>query len=329
MLMCRLRTITCFFLVLFFVSAATLFGQGNLGTITGSVKDSSGAMVPGATVVAKNLATNSQYKTQTTSSGDYTVVSLPPGQYSLTVDQHGFKTYAQIGITVQVGQTQRQDVTLEVGATTQSVEVRADATMLKTDSTEGSTVYNVGRLDELPLNFTGVGLIRNPLEFANLAPGAVNDGWLQLRVNGMPSYSFKITLDGQDQTDKCDPRLLDESQPSLDAINEFALVSDNFSAEFGQISGGLFNLTTKSGTNQLHGAAYDYLANSMLNAETPFTHQKSATHQNDFGFNVGGPVVIPKLSSKRYRMGRASWEPIRWGDQSMTAPSMIPPPPGL
>jgi hypothetical protein len=283
------------------------FAQSDRGTITGTVTDQTGAAVPSATVVLKSDATGADYKSVTTQAGDYTVPSLPAGVYHLTVAVPGFKTYHQDGITAEVAQTARVDVRLEVGAASESVQVHADADLLQTDSSAAQTTIDNDRLLSMPLYFgsgQGGGAIRNPLTFATLVPGAdyqtaSTEG---VRVNGFPTQSFTILIEGQDATNGLTAQDADITQPAMEAVQEFTLQSSNFAAEFGQVSGGLFNFTTKSGTNQYHGSMFDYFTNSVLNAGVPFTINTTGTglalptvHKNDYGASVGGPVRIPKL----------------------------------
>ena len=140
----------------------------------------------------------------------------------------------------------------------ESVQVTADAPLLKTETAEQSTTISGDRINALPLNFAiGAGAVRNPLTFVQLSPGASIGGWNDIRVNGAPGNTFRIIFEGQDTTSALNPRVSDESQPSVEAIQEFTLQTSNFSAEFGQVSGGLFNFTSRSGTNQFHGSAYE------------------------------------------------------------------------
>jgi hypothetical protein len=287
------------------VSIAATFAQSDRGTINGTITDPADAVVPGATVVARNVETAAQYQTVTTPTGNYTISSLPVGVYGVTVEAPGFKRFTQQGVTVEVAQTARVDIALQVGAASESVTVSADATLLKTESAEQSTTMDADRINALPLNFanTQTGAIRNPLAFVTVSPGA----WYQpgsqdtIRVNGLPTTSFKIMLDGQDATNALTQATTNHNQPSVEAVSEFTLQTSNFAAEFGQVSGGLFNFTAKSGSNQFHGSAYDYFVNEDLNAGNPFTNSgnghlvRPPAKKNDFGGTFGGPVVIPKV----------------------------------
>ncbi len=290
------------------IGLAVLHAQSDRATLTGTVSDQTGALVPAAPIVVTNTGTGVQFRTQTTETGNYTIPSLPVGTYDLVVEMQGFRRYQQTGIRVQVAVTARIDVILQVGSTAEEITVVADAPLLKSESAEQSTTISGDRINALPLNFAiGQGAVRNPLSFVQLSPGASISGWNDIRVNGAPGNTFRIIFEGQDTTSALNPRVSDESQPSVEAIEEFTLQTSNFSAEFGQVGGGLFNFTSRSGTRQFHGSAYEYLVNEALNAGVPFTNDGSGSHvrprtrRHNFGASLGGPVIIPKLYNGRDR----------------------------
>src|SRR5258707_2320417 len=276
--------------------AASIYGQSDRGTITGTVSDAATALVPGAIVTALNPETGVQFRTETTNTGNYTIPSVPAGTYELTVGHAGFRKFLQTGLTVQGAQSSRGDVVLQVGSTSESVTVSSDAPLLKSESAEQSTTITGDRINALPLNFAlGAGAVRNPLSFVQLAAGASINGWNDIRVNGAPSNTFRIIFEGQDTTSALNPQASDESQASVEAIEKFTLQSSNFSAELGQVGGGLFNFTSRSGTNQYHGSGYDYFAHEGLGAAQPFTNVRPQVRRHDFGGSIGGPVFIPKV----------------------------------
>jgi hypothetical protein len=283
-----------------FVLAATAFGQSDRGTITGAVTDQSGAVIPGVPVIATNVATGVSFNTQTTETGNFTILSVPVGSYSLRVEKAGFRTFQQTGITVQVAQTVRINVTLDVGNATETVEVRGDASLLRTESVEQSTVLNGDKINQLPLNFANNG-VRNPLTFLQLAPGASVGGWNDIRVNGSPAGTFRVIFEGQDATSALNPRLFNESQPTIDAVEEFALQSTNFSAEFGQVGGGLVNFTARSGTNQFHGTVFDYVNNEALNAAPTFAPIASYALQSIKANHCLVPHIVGDYGRRSYR----------------------------
>lgn len=298
-------------LLLTLALSGQLQAQSDRGTITGTIIDAAGAVVPGATLTLMNTATGSVYSTVTTETGNYTVPSLPAGNYSLTAAKPGFSKYVQSGIQVQVAVILRLDVTLQVGSSVESVTVTASAPLLKTESAEQSFNITGDQVNALPLTQGSAGL-RNPIAFAQLTPGmsvpATNTtGNFQARVNGLPASTFRTLVDGQDITNSIDPSHLSESHPSMEALQEVALTSSNYAAEFGRVSGGLFNLTSRSGTNQFHGSGYEYLTNEAFNAGRPLTDDGSGnllrprSRSHNYGFSVGGPVIIPKLYDGRNR----------------------------
>lgn len=286
-----------------------LMAQSDRGTITGTVADPAGAVVPGASMTLRNTETGAVYESKTTDTGNYTLPSLPAGVYELDVVAAGFTKYIQEGIRVQIATTERIDVRLALGASTESVTVTADAPLLKTESAEQSVNMTGDQINDLPLTQGNAGL-RNPLAFAQLTPSMSvpstdSYGNIQARVNGLPDSSFRVLVDGQDITNSIDPSHLSESHPSMEALQEVQLTASNFAAEFGRVAGGLFNLTSRSGTNQFHGSGYEYFSNEDLNAGQPLTNSgnghllRPRNRANDFGFSVGGPVLIPKLYNGR------------------------------
>lgn len=291
-----------YFLTLTLFALFSAFAQSDRGTITGTVADPGGALIPNAAVLVVNQGTGVKFETTTTATGNFTAPYLSAGLYDVTVEVAGFRKSVQKSVRVQVAQTASVDVVLQIGTAADSISVTAEAPMLTTDSAAASTTISREQLNQLPLNFAiGQGAIRNPLSFAQLAPGASINGWNNIKINGAPAGTFKIIFEGQDTTSALDGRVSDESQASVESVEEFALQTSNYAAEFGQVGGGLFNFTARSGTNKFHGTGYDYLVNEAFNAGIPFTNAGSnklvrpRARRNDFGFNIGGPLTIPKL----------------------------------
>ena len=209
-----------------FLLALGLLAQSDRGTVTGTVTDPGGALIPDAKINLANVGTGSQFNTVTTSTGNYTIPNVPAGMYSLTVEQEGFRLYRQTGITVQVAQTARLDVIMQLGSVSETVTVTADAPLLKSESAELSTTISGDRINALPLNFaTGAGAVRNPLMFVQLSPGASVGGWNDIRVNGAPGNTFRIIVEGQDTTSALKTRVSDESHLSV-----VAMQTSNFAA---------------------------------------------------------------------------------------------------
>jgi carboxypeptidase family protein len=302
----RSQTI-CF--ILFILLATNAFSQTDRGLITGNIVDQQNAFVPNAIVIATNLDTGVKYQSVSTSTGNYTLASLPVGVYELSVEAAGFKKHLQKGITVQLVQTARLDVVLQIGAPSESVTVTAEAPLLKTENAEQSTNISGEMFNSLPFNFgqTFDGSIRNWLSFIQLSPG-VSGSTHTASINGAPGGSFKIYLEGQDVTSTNDTVWTSTvAAASVETIGEFSMQTNNFSAEFGQVLGGVFNFTTRSGTNQIHGSAYEYLTNEAFNSYNPFSASSDGTtrapkpldRKHDYGFTVGGPVYLPKIYDGR------------------------------
>ncbi len=298
-----MRLALCSICVLLLIGTAV--AQTDRGTITGTIADPTGAMIGGATIIAKNSQTAAEYTAASTATGNYTLAQLPAGTYEISASMSGFKKYVRPGIVVSVAQVVRVDISLEVGQISELVTVQADAPLLKTESGEMSHNISYDRVDNLPLitlgGAAGLGNIRNPLQVITLLPGSsfANDN--TLRINGMPSSSQAIRIEGQDATNGMWRQQNQSIQSGLDAIQEVSIQTSNFAAEYGQAGGGYFNYTMKSGTNAVHGSAYDYNVNEAYNAGTPFTndgtggHIKNRQRRNDYGFTFGGPIYIPKV----------------------------------
>ena len=282
-----------------------VLGQSDRGTMTGTVSDPAGAVIANAPIDVRNGENGASYQAGTSATGNYSII-VPAGTYEVSVTVPGFKRYVRPNIVVPVAQTLRIDIPLEVGSNSESVTVTEAAPLLKTES--GELAHNVtsNTLNNLPV--LGIGSanvgpsgIRSPYSVVNLLPGTA---WLpdnSIRVNGLEGNSSAIRVEGQDATVTTAQRDTSQNQPSVEAVQEVAVQTSNYAAEFGQAGGGLFNFTMKSGTNQLHGSVYNYFVNEALNAGTPFTNDgkgnllRPRQRRNDYGFSVGGPVWLPKL----------------------------------
>jgi len=287
--------------VLLIVSVA--FAQSDRGTVTGTISDQTNAVIPGASVVAANTENGTRFETISTETGNYTLTQLPAGIYQLSVELPGFKKYVRQGITVQVAQTLRIDVALEVGANTDEVTITADAPLLRTESSDVS--YVIKAPDQLPIfgvggNLSGSAGIRNPYAMMQMIPGST---WVPnslVRLNGTPANTQSWRVEGQDASNSGTPGVPAQSQPSVDAIQEVAIQTSNFAAEYGQVGGGVFNVTMRSGTNQFHGTAYEYFVNEAFNAGNPNVtgdpagNPRPRARRNDYGFTVGGPIKRDK-----------------------------------
>ena len=303
-----------FQLVAFLVVVASLaFGQVGNGTITGTVTDPAGAVVAAAAVEAKNTETGVVYRATTTNAGSYTVTDLPVGTYTVSVTVTGFKTYTHSNLTVAATQTLRENVALQIGASSESVNVTAEQTLLTPDSAELTHNVTLTQIDELPL--LGIGTVnagtsgyRNPYNTMLTLPGVSgysSSGLFTLNgLGGAATLTETMRTDGQDSTSRIFGTYdyTQMTQPSADAIQEIAYQTSNYSAEYGQAGIAVINMTMKSGTNQFHGSAYDYFVNEDLNAGDPFSVNTDGTgryrprnRRNDFGGSLGGPIFIPKV----------------------------------
>ena len=288
--------------------ASGLFAQSDRGTITGTIADPAGAVVANAPIEAKNAENGALYEAASTATGNYTIGQLPAGTYEVSVTVPGFKKYVRAGLAVQVAQIIRIDIALEVGSASESVTITEAAPLLKTESGEVSHNVTSERIDSLPV--MGIGSsgasssgIRNPLVITQLLPGTlyIGSSTSTVRVNGAPTNSQAMLVEGLDATNGLGQGAGAQTQASVDAIQEFAIQTSNYAAEFGQAGGGVFNMTMKSGTNQFHGTVYDYFVNEALNAGVPFTNSgngqllRPVARRNDYGGTFGGPVRIPKV----------------------------------
>ncbi|HLI85168.1 MAG TPA: carboxypeptidase regulatory-like domain-containing protein [Bryobacteraceae bacterium] len=314
--------------------AGSAFAQSDRGTITGTVSDPAGAVVSGAKIDAKNTQTGTVYNTVSTPTGNYTVSQLPAGTYQLAVSVPGFKNFVRQGITVEVAQTLRIDVALEVGNASESVTVQADAPLLKTESGDLSHNVNTNFLDELPVfqeATSGAGNIRNPVVLAQLMPGTYMTGQ-ELRISGAPNNTESLRVEGQEAANSGIPAIPNQSQQGVDMIQEVSVQTSNYAAEYGQAGGGVINMTMKSGTNQFHGTVYDYFVNEAFNAGIPYTDNPAGNprpreRRNDYGFTIGGPVWIPHVYNGHDKtFFFFNWEQYRETDVYNTLQETVPTP---
>jgi hypothetical protein len=284
----------------------------SVGEIGGEVRDTTGAAIAGVAVRAVNVETNVARTTTTNSSGAYDFPGLNPGKYSVKAEKQGFKTVVNTNIALQVQQSARIDMEMAVGSISESVEVNASAALLTTEDATVGTVIETKRIVELPLNG------RNYLQLVALAPnvsaGFGNAGQAQSRqggdrstqniaVGGNRAYYTQFSLDGVENTDPNFNTYV--ILPSIDALQEFKVQTGVYPAEFGREATQI-NVSTRSGTNQYHGAAFEFLRNDKLDAANyAFTAKKVTKNpfkQNQFGGTFGGPVWIPKLFNGHNRL---------------------------
>ncbi|MFN7651395.1 MAG: carboxypeptidase regulatory-like domain-containing protein, partial [Acidobacteriota bacterium] len=250
--------------------------QITTGEITGTISDSAGAVIAGATVTATNTATNTTRTATTTSAGVYNLTALPPGVYTVRIEKQGFSAQVRSGIELQVTQVVRFDLTLQVGSVSEVIEVQGGAPLIETDNTSLGTVIENKRIIDLPLNG------RNYLQLAALTPGASTAApasfVMGLRQGGTRSL-FTLTVSGQrilfnryllDGLENTSPNWQSYIfLPSLDALQEFKVESGITPAEYGKNSTQI-NVTTKGGTNELHGTAWEFVRNNVFDARNYF-----------------------------------------------------------
>ncbi|HEY6345616.1 MAG TPA: carboxypeptidase-like regulatory domain-containing protein [Bryobacteraceae bacterium] len=318
------------------------FAQSDRGTITGTITDPAGAVVANASIEVRNIQTGAAYQVGSSSTGNY-VVQVPTGAYQISVTVMGFKKYVRQNIEVPVEQTLRIDAILEVGSSAESVTVTEAAPLLKTESGELSHNVTSDTLNSLPI--LGIGQsavgstgIRSVYSVTTMLPG---NSWLpdnSLRINGLAGNSEAVRVEGQDATatgaagpSGTGMSTSSTNEPSVEAVQEVAVQTSNYAAEFGQAGGGVFNFTMKSGSNQFHGSGYDYFVNEALNAGTPFTNDgtghllRPRQRRNDYGFSVGGPVLIPRVYNGHDKtFFFINWEQFREKDIINNLPLTMP-----
>lgn len=280
------------------------FAQTITASITGTVADPSGAVVPKVKVTATNAGTSVSYTATTNDSGVYNLLFLSVGRYNVAAESAGFKKTVLGPFPLEVNQIARVDMKLEVGETTQSIEIKDFAPILQTESTQTGDSLSSTRLSSLPLNG------RNFASLVQLIPGAIStspnamntSGRVQgsgsrPQVNGNREQTNNFLLDGIDSNDSIDNRI--GYQPSVDALEEVKVITGNGSSEFGNVGGAIVNSTLKSGTNAYHGNAFEFLRNNQLDANGYFNNRNNiarrAFKRNIFGGTVGGPVMKNKV----------------------------------
>ncbi len=266
--------------------------------INGAVTDPSGAVIPGATIVVTGMETGTISKTVTNAAGNYVISQILPGRYRLEVQQKGFKTILRSDLVLHVSDSITLNFTMEVGTATQTVTVTAEAPVLRTTDAEQGLVIDNKRIMELPQ------YDRNPLAFISLAPNVYGG-----MFNGGRGNAVEYYLDGSPITVGYPPcgwactETVPPSLPSKEAMDEFKVITNGVTAEYGRLSGGGVVMSTKGGTNNYHGEAYEFFKNQILNAEDWSSNRyhmpKSLFHDNVFGASFGGPVRIPKVYNGR------------------------------
>jgi hypothetical protein len=283
------------------VTSIPLLAQSSRGTIVGTVRDPSGSVIPETKVTVTNLGTNVAFEYLTDSTGDYYVPSLIPGRYRVEAEKSGFKRLTVAEVLVEVNQTVRVDVRMELGEVAETLEIHEASSLVQTDTTTLGQVVNNRQVTELPLNgrdFTN--LLRLNVGVSELQGGittaptirrhGLNDSFRNVSVNGARPASISFLIDGVNSNEGLFQAA--SNIPPIDAIQEFKLQNGLYSAEFG-MGAAQVNLALKSGSNDLHGSLWEFLRNDALQAKHPRFHTKVPLKQNQFGGTVGGPLRLP------------------------------------
>ena len=316
------------------LGSASTYAQNAQGTILGHVQDATGAALPRVQVTARNVNTGVTTRFSTNGTGDYVLVNMIPGSYEVRAEAEGFKASVSGNLVLEVDQTLRQNFTLEVGKVNETLTVTADAQMVQTDNTTIGSVLDQKTIEELPSSgrdfnnllglVAGAGNVTggSQLDYANRG---LNTTFSEVSLNGNRPESVSFMVDGVADTDNFFTSA--SGIPSEFAIQEFKVQSGLYSAEYGQ-GAAQINVAIKSGTNQWHGQAYDYLQNDMFNPRSPLAEEQhlfegglvpkvTPFKQNQFGGTLGGPVKIPWLYNGRnksfwffaYDGGRRHYQP--------------------
>src|SRR5262245_59510906 len=297
------RLLFILLLALLCACPATLLAQQETATITGAVTDINGSAVPKAAIAVTNTGTNISVRSETNEQGSYTVPNLRPGDYTVTVEKQGFSKTIRSGLTLQVNQVTRVDITMKITNVQETVEISGGAPLLETETSSRGAVIDQKKIDGLPLNgrdynqlaLLSPGVLAGTPRLASINfKGAIN-------VNGNRVFMNVFLLDGVDNISYSNSFRGDNVQvvqPSIEALHEFKIQTNAYSAEFGRSAGAVVNATIKSGTNNFKGAAYEFLRNEALDANNFFSNfvnqTKPVRKRNQFGAAIGGPIITNK-----------------------------------
>jgi hypothetical protein len=306
--------------------AGILFAQADRGTITGTVTDANGAHIPDVLVTATHLSTNIHYNAATSAGGEFTIADVPVGEYHVTMAIAGFKTAVFDRATIDAGGTIRLDAKLEVGNLHQAIEVNADNFLLQTDDAKMQNEISDKMIEGLPTVVSGS--LRSPFDLAAIT-ATVSPGDQTFKIGGGQASGWGVQLDGTSAgTNRANSTVWAAvNAPSLEAISQFRVETNGFKAEYGRAGGGVVSFVSKSGTNQYHGTAFDFVRNDAFDARGFFAISVPVYRQNDFGASMGGPVRIPKLyNGKDKTFFFFSYEGFRNRVGVNPTPVAVPPP---
>ncbi len=302
--------LTALMLCSIFLAAVSAFGSVT-GSIVGTVTDTTGSVIPGATVDALNVDTGVKTSTKTNGDGSYSLPDLPVGHYNIQIEAKGFSELKETGVVLDVNTALRVNAKLEVGSVNQQLEVSANAVQVDTISTQLGEVIGSRSMTSLPLNgrsFTDLLALQPgvvPTSTESLSSGSTNglNGYSQPPSGGLDNGTLSISgARGSSNGFMVNGGIVQEQLangvaviPNLDSIAEFRIITNNFDAEYGHYNGGLVNVITKTGTNRFHGDAFEFLRNTDLDARNYFDQTRGVYHQNQFGGTFGGPIVRNKV----------------------------------
>src|SRR4051812_5885920 len=287
-----------------FLTVVAAMGQVDTGTITGTISDSQGARVGSATITFLEVATGVTTRTQTQSSGDFASPPLRPGDYKVTAEAQGFKTESRAGLTLRVQDRLRIDFTMSPGSVSENVEVNSELPEIQTETSSLGQVIMSRQITDLPLNgrdyvqlaTLNTGVVRTSSGTNGNTGGSSTGGQNSFVANGTRGTLNNFLLDGIDNNSNDTGGLV--LRTNVDAIQEFKLQTNSYSAEFGRSGGAVVNAITKSGSNNIRGNVFEFFRNSALDARGYFedpTEKKASFKQNQFGGTLGGPIVRDKL----------------------------------
>lgn len=305
----RSGCIASFLFLAFIMPSASDSWAGVGGSVSGTVKDASNAVVPGATVEATNVDTGVQQQVATNDQGFYSFPDLPVGRYNISIEKAGFKPYRRTGIAIDANSSVIVDAAVEIGEQAQAVTVKESAVHAETSDTQMGEVLSGTKMTAVPLNgrsYTDLlalqpGVVpatsltsntQQDVGVSALSPsGDLNPGTIS--INGQREFANAFIVNGSDAEE--DVNSGSAIIPNLDSIAEFRILTSNFDAEYGEHSGGQINVVTKSGTNEFHGDAFDFLRNTDLDARNYFSPTRGTFDQNQFGGTFGGPIRRNKI----------------------------------
>src|SRR3954463_6277973 len=285
------------------LAAASCFAQFDTAAVLGTVRDPTGSVIANAKITLRNVNTGVAASTVTSSAGEYEFLTVKIGNYKVTAEAPGFSSAATDTFNVAVSARQRVDLTLQVGATTESITVSGAAAVVESDSTDKGQVVNTEVIQNMPLNgrsYSDLSLLAPGVQRSSLSSaGDPREG--SFNVNGLPSSQNNFIMDGVDNNSYGTSNQGFSNQVvqlSPDAVQEFKVQTNNYSAEYGRAGGAVINASMRSGTNQFHGSIYEYLRNTDFNAVgffKPVNNVKPVYQQNQFGATIGGPIKRDKL----------------------------------